>query len=423
MRETKSTFVWCVIASAVAVAVTAGCGRQQQAPSMPPVLVSTAKPTVAAITNWDEYPGRLEAVEFVEVRPRVSGYIQSIHFEDGGMVSAGDLLFVIDPRPYEAELQRAEAECRRLEAALELARAEFARAEIMRAAKAISAEEFDARQATLKQTESALDAARAARRAAELNLEYTHVRAPITGRISRRLVTVGNLVQGGGMVPGTLLTTLVSVDPVYCYFDIPESAFARYRQQLDQTSQPKCLTCQILVGGDEHSVVAGRVDFFDNRINSGTGTIKLRAVIPNPDGRLVPGAFARVRLPAECLDRALLVPEAAILSELTRKFVYVLSKDQTAEFRPIQVGRQVGSLRVVLAGLQPDDDVIVNGLLLVRPGVKVQLMPPGGMPGMQGMAGQPGASHQQQMAAPAPTAQSGRTGTRPEAPGAPAQTR
>lgn len=423
MCHTKSASICCLIGTAIAVAFTVGCGQRQQAPATPPVLVSTAKPTVAAVTNWDEYPGRLEAVEFVEVRPRVSGYIQSIHFEDGGMVSAGDLLFVIDPRPYEADLQRADAECKRLEAALELARAEFARAEKMRAANAISAEEFDARQATLKQTESALDAARAARRAAELNLEYTQVRAPITGRIGRRLVTVGNLVQGGGMVPGTLLTTLVSVDPVYCYFDVPESVFAHYRQQLEQAGPGKCLTCQILVGGDEHNAVDGRVDFFDNRINPSTGTIKVRAVVPNPDVRLVPGAFAKVRLPAECMDRALLIPEAAILSELTRKFVYVLTKDQTAEFRLIQVGRQVGPLRVVLGGLQPDDDVIVNGLLLVRPGAKVQLMPPGGMPGMQGMPGQPGAGQQQQMSAPAPAAQSGRTGTRPEAPGAPAQTK
>ncbi len=385
MRKTVKAMILPVF-TCLTLGVFTGCGRRPSGPASMPILVSVEKPRVMAVTNWDEYPGRLDAVEYVEVRPRVSGYVQSIHFQDGAYVREGDLLFVIDPRPYEAELQRVDAECRRLETALELARNDYARAEKMRAANAISEEEFDTRAKAVKQTESALDAARAARKAAELNLEYTHIKAPISGKISRRLVTVGNLVQGGGMVPGTLLTTIVSTDPIYCYFEIPEEAFARYRRLLSEHGSAGCNECFIGVEGEEGYPYKGIIDFYDNRVNLTTGTVTVRATVPNPDGRLVPGAYARVRIPAECIEGAVLVPELAVLSELTRKFVYVLGPDQIAQPRVIKVGRQVGMYRIVLEGLSPDDDVIVSGLMLVRPGVKVQVVPPGMGGGAMGVA-------------------------------------
>jgi len=425
MKKTNLIKVVGIVVVAVA-GLTACSQRQGQAPQMTP-MVTVAKPVVSVITNWDEYPGHLESIEYVEVRPRVSGYIESIHFEDGAEVKVGDLLFVIDPKPFEAELARANAELARAKAALEQARAsklqaetrvelaknDLARAEGLRAAKAISEEEYDLRSKSYREAQAALEAAsagvvvaesaiqsaQAAVRLAELNLGYTRITAPINGRIGRRLVTVGNLVQSGGAAPGTVLATIVSVDPIYCYFDVDERAFLKYRKLAFSKDGKLILPCEAALDGEEGFPHKGTIDFTDNKINATTGTIKLRGIFQNKDRALVPGAFARIRLPVEKLDSAILIPEGAILAEQTRKYVYVLNKEQIVEPRSITPGIQQGMQRVVLSGLSPQDDIVVTGLLMLRPGMKVQVVDPNKpmpMPGMAQQQGQtpPGGSQQ-----------------------------
>ncbi len=345
---------------------------------MPPPKVTTALPQTATITNWDEYPGHLEAVESVEVRPRVSGYIDSIHFQDGAEVKTGDLLFVIDPRPFQAELDRASAERQVAETRLELAKNDLDRAETLRGTRAISVEELDSRNKSFREAQAALTAAKAAEAVAQLNLDYTRVTAPIAGRIGRRLVTVGNLVQGGGMVPGTLLATLVSLDPVYCYFDADEAAFLRYRKNGETTeaagSKPAALECELALVGETGFPHRGRVDFFDNTVNPQTGTIRMRGVFANADRVLVPGMFATARVPAGPPVKGLLVPAVAIGSDQGNKFVLTVNDAGIVEPKPIQVGRQQGAMRLVTAGLTGKEAVIVNGLMMARPGGKVQVV-------------------------------------------------
>ena len=404
---------------AAALGLFTGCRPRPPAgapPGMMPV-VTVARPVLAAVTNYDEYPARFEAVEAVEVRARVSGYIASIHFTDGAEVQAGDLLLVIDPRPFVAELARAQAERLRAQAGveqakaqqrqiatrLELARNDFQRAEKLRQARAISEEEFDLRtkavreaeaalqaaQATVAAAEAALGAAEAAIQTAQLNLDYTRVTAPIAGRVGRRLVTVGNLVQGGGQAPGTVLVTLVTQSPIYAYFDVSERAYFQYRKAglaLGGAAGGPSLPCEARLDGEPDFGHRGRVDFLDNQLTPTTGTLRLRGVFENADRALVPGAFARLRLPVERVERALLIPEAAILSEQTRKFVYVLGPDQTVQPRPVTLGRPQGMQRVILGGLTSEDSVVVSGLLMLRPGMKVQVGAPGQAPAGTGSA-------------------------------------
>jgi multidrug efflux system membrane fusion protein len=340
---------------------------------------------VSTVTNWDEYPGHLEAVEMVEVRPKVAGYIESIHFDDGAEVKAGDLLFVIDPKPFEAELQRTQAERLRAETRADLARNDLKRAESLRGTKAISDEEFDTRSKAVREADAALAAARAAEASAQLNLDYCRVKAPIAGRIGRRLVTPGNLVQGGGMMPGTLLATLVSVDPVYCSFDADELAFNRYRlRRIAEGEKLAPIPCELELVGETGFPHRGQIDFFDNQVDARTGTVRVRGTFANPDRALIPGMFARVRVLAGPPEEALLIPEAAIASEQTRKFVYVVNVGEVVEPRPLQLGRAHGVERVVLSGLKPDDRVVVSGLLMLRPGIKVHVVDPNAPAGQGG---------------------------------------
>lgn len=367
------------LAVLMGLGVCVSCTRQPPAPPPRVPQVTVTHPVVATITNWDEYPAHLEAVDTVEIRSRVAGYLESIHFRDGSEVRAGQLLFVIDPKPYEAELERARAERRRAETQLELARNDFERAQRLRESRAIADEEFDARAKAVRTAEDALAAARAAETAAELNLAYTRITAPLDGRIGRRLVAVGNMIQGSTMMPGTLLATLVTQDPIYAYFEVPEETFQRYRAVLPGLTGREAgpVPCELGLAAEERYPHRGRVDFVDNQADPRTGTVRLRAVFPNPDRTLLPGMFARIRLPVERLENALLIPEAAILSEQTRKFVYVVNADGVVEPRPVELGRPHGRQRIVRSGLRPDDAVVVNGLLMLRPGVKVQVVEPG----------------------------------------------
>jgi RND family efflux transporter MFP subunit len=322
-------------------------------------------------TNWDEYPGHVEAVEEVQVRSRVSGYIDSIHFQDGAEVKAGDLLFVIDPKPYQAELERAQANRQQAETHLELTRNDLKRAESLRGTRAISEEELDIRAKAARETEDALGSARAAEAAARLNVDYTRITAPIAGRISRRMITVGNLIQAGGLEP---LTTLVSVAPIYCYFDVPEEAFLQYRANagFDPGGQAGSLPCELKLVNESGYVHRGHVDFFDNQVNSKTGTLQMRGVFANEDRALISGIFATVRVPAGPAVQALMVPDVAIGADQNYKFVYIVNETNVVETRTIKIGRADGTLRAVLEGLTPQDRVIVNGLMMARRGAHVE---------------------------------------------------
>jgi RND family efflux transporter MFP subunit len=341
--------------------------------------VTVSRPQTLTVTNWDEYPGHLEAVEMVDVRPRISGYLESIHFQDGAVVKAGDLLFIIDPKPYQAEVDRTTAQRQQAETRLDLARNDLHRAESLHGTKAISEEEFDSRSKAVREAEQGLAAAQAAEATARLNLDYTHITAPITGKIGRRLITPGNLVQlqGGGGGAANVLATIVSVDPIYCYFDVEEGLFLKYRgqaatAQLEARTDPG-LACELGLVNESGFAHQGRLDFFDNQVNPKTGTIRLRAVFPNPDGALIPGMFANVRVPAEAPGPSLLVPDVAVLSDQGYKYVYVVNATNAVETRPIELGRSHGPLRAVLKGLTPADRVVVNGLVMLRPGIPVEV--------------------------------------------------
>ncbi|HTL57881.1 MAG TPA: efflux RND transporter periplasmic adaptor subunit [Candidatus Limnocylindrales bacterium] len=365
----------------VPVAVSlVSCSPPQTKPPPPP-KVTVSQPQTMTVTNWDEYPGHVEAVEMVDVRPRVSGYIESIHFQDGSEVKAGDLLFVIDPKPYQAELDRVVAQKGEAETKLELARNDLKRAESLRGGKALSEEEYDNRSKAVRQAEASLAAAQATEAVARLNLNYTRITAPINGRIGRRLVTTGNLVQlQASSGASTLLATIVSVDPIYCYFDVEEGAFLKYRAgaQNGDTAEARTagLPCELGLVNEEGYRHRGHLDFFDNQVNPQTGTIRLRAVFENRDRALLPGMFANVRVLAGPPESALLIPDVAVLSDQGYKYVYVVDAESKAQARSIKVGRAHGSLRTITEGLKPEDRVVINGLVMLRAGGKVEVQQP-----------------------------------------------
>jgi RND family efflux transporter MFP subunit len=344
--------------------------------ALPTPKVTVKQPLLTTVTNWDEYPGHLEAVEMVEIRPRVTGYIDSIHFQDGAEVKAGELLFVIDPRPYQAELEQAQARRQQAETHLELVRNDLKRADSMRGTKAISDEEYDSRSKAVREGEAALAATKANETAVRLNLEYTQIKAPVNGKIGRRLLTVGNFVQlqGGGGGAANVLATLVSLDPIYAYFDVEEAAYHKYRRGSKQAGTNDCaLPCELGLVDEPGFIHRGHLDFFDNQVNPQTGTIRLRAVFKNEDRSLVPGMFANLRVQAEPPKEALVIPDVAVQSDQGYKFVYVANQEDKVERRDIGVGRAHGPLREVLKGLTPQDRLIVNGLIMLRPGVKVEV--------------------------------------------------
>jgi membrane fusion protein, multidrug efflux system len=357
---------WCVLLTA--------CQQEQAAPPPPPPQVTVNQPVLREVIEWDEYTGRLEAVESVDVRARVSGYLQSVHFTDGASVKKGALLFVIDPRPYQAELSRAQAALEQAIAQSERARKDFARAQQLIKSRAVSQEEVDSRAAEQRQAEEAVEAARAAVEVARLNVEFTQVRAPINGRISREFVTVGNLISGGA-ADSTLLTRIVSLEPIYCYFDVDERSYLKYSRlwHEEESSGFHEVRIPVYLGlADEQGFPhQGHLDFIDNRLDPNTGTMIGRAVFPNPNQMLLPGLFARIRLPGSSQYEALLIPDEAIGSDQTQRFAFVVNDQNTAEYRRVALGPIVDSLRVIRDGLKPEDWVIVNGVQRVRAGAKV----------------------------------------------------
>lgn len=347
----------------LALAALAACGGEpQQAPPPPPVTVAT--PLVREVADWDDYVGRFEAVESVEVKPRVSGYLQRVHFRDGDFVRAGQLLFTIDQRPAQALLDQARAQLARAEATLVNARTELARSRALANERAASTEEVEQRQAAARAGEAEVAAARANVRAQSLTLGFTSVTAPISGRLSQRRVDPGNAVTADE----TVLTTIVSTDPLHFAFDGSEALLLRYqRQGGGRAGSPVRIRLQ-----DEASYShAGRLDFIDNAIDPASGTIRARAVVPNPDGFLRAGMMAHLRLSATPPYRALLVPDTAITTDGTRRLVQVVDREGNVTGKPVVLGPLVGNLRVIRSGLNPRDRVVINGLQRIMPGQKV----------------------------------------------------
>ena len=360
--------------SGLLLLMTACTQQQPAAPPPPPPKVTVSQPVSREVVEWEEYTGRLEAVESVEVRARVNGYLQSIHFKNGTTVKQGDLLFVIDPRPYQAELERARAELGLANARLERTGKDVARAQMLVRARAVSEEEVDTRVSEQRQAQESVQAARATVNAVQLNVEFTQVRAPISGRISRNLVSVGNLINGG-TTQSTVLTTIVSLDPIYCYFEADERSYLKGMRQVrnGDHANGRASKQPVYVGlADEANFPhQGSVDFVDNRLDQNTGTITVRAVLPNPDLFLAPGLFARLRLPAGGKYKALMLPPEALGSDLSQQFVFVVDAQNLVQYRQVTPGPLIDGWRVIRDGLQPEDWVIVNGVQRARAGAQV----------------------------------------------------
>src|SRR5687767_1819574 len=325
----------------------------------PPPEVSVAQVVSRDVRQWDEFTGRVTAVETVELRPRVSGYVERVAYEEGQEVRKGDLLFMIDQRSYRAAFDQARADLERARSEAKLAASEFVRAQTLVDARAISGEEFDARKAAATQGNAAVRAAEAAVDRARLDLEFTEVRAPIDGRAGRAVVTVGNLAQADS----TLLTTLVSLDPVHVYFEADEQTYLGYNELARRGERGESRNpVRIGLANETGYPHSGTLDFTDNQVDPRTGTIRARAVVPNPDRVFTPGLFARVQLEGSGVFHALLIDDKAVLTDQDRKYVYVLGPGNTAVRRDIELGRMVDGLRVVSAGLEPADRVIVHGV-------------------------------------------------------------
>jgi multidrug efflux system membrane fusion protein len=355
----------------------AACG-QGTPPAPPPPPVTVATPTKQKLIDRDEYVGRFIAVDAVEIRARVSGYLEKIHFTDGQLVKAGDLLMTVDQRPFQAAVAQARADLARAKSQSDLTAADLGRAETLLQQKTIAEALYDQRVQAKRAADAALQAAEAALKTAELNLEFTELRAPVSGRIGDRRVSPGNLVTGGTTGNTTLLATVVSIDPIRFEFSFDEASYLRYQRiakdagRADERGQKLPVELRLL---DEKTFEhKGEIDFVDNVIDTGSGTIRGRAAFANPNSLFTPGMFARIRVPGSPEYEALLVPDASIGTEQIRKFVYVVDAENTVRQKYIELGSLRGNLRVVRSGLEPNDRVIVNGLMRARAGSKVAPM-------------------------------------------------
>jgi RND family efflux transporter MFP subunit len=396
--ETRSGFAWMkqpslrrlalVSALGPVMALLAACGQGQQPAqgAPPPPTVTVANPTKRTIVDQDEYVGRFVAIDSVEVRARVSGYLEKVHFTDGQIVKQGDLLFTIDRRPFQNTLDQARANLATAKSNLTYAEGDLARGQQLVRDRTIAEQTFEQRAQAKRNAEAAVAAMEAAVRQAELDLQFTELRAPVTGRIGDRRVSPGNLVAGGttaGTGTTTLLATIVSTDPIRFEFTFDEASFLRYERLSKETRNGESwastpVTLKLI---DEKDFVHhGRMDFVDNVIDRASGTIRGRAVFANPDSLFTPGMFARVRIPGSAPYEALLVPDVAIGTDQARKYVLVVGTDNTVAQKYVTLGELVGDLRVIKSGLGADDRVIVNGLIRARPGGKVTPQEQGAAP-------------------------------------------
>ncbi|PYJ40539.1 MAG: efflux transporter periplasmic adaptor subunit [Verrucomicrobia bacterium] len=359
-------------------AAESGC-RKASLPSQGPLPVNVVNVIEKEVNEWDEFTGRLEAVESVEIRPRVSGYITEIRFAAGAIVKKGDLLYVIDPRPYQADFDRAAAELERMEAQLKLAQIELDRAKELRGKNTISASEFDQKAATYQGAFAAVRSAEAAKNSAALNLEFTQIKSPIDGRVSDERITIGNLVQPGAG-PENVLTTVVSVDPIYAKVDADENAVLKYVKLSEQGKRVSARTAKIPafveLGNETDFPHEGIIDFVDNRLDPGTGTIRARIVLKNWNPNFItPGFFVRVRISGATPYRAALVDDKVITSQQGVKYAFVVKPDNTVERRTLQTGPIFEGKRIVKSGLKDGDKVISTRLQIVQAGMHVTPVP------------------------------------------------
>ena len=356
----------------------AGC-KKSVAPQQGSLPVNVVTVIEKEVNEWDEFTGRLEAVESVEIRPRVSGYITEVHIEAGAIIKKGDLLYVIDPRPYQADFDRAAAEFERMQAQLKLAQIELDRAKDLRTKNTISASEFDQKAATYQGASAAAASAEAAKNSAALNLEFTQIKSPIDGRVSDARITLGNLVQPGAG-PESVLTTVVSVDPIYAKVDADENAILKYVKLSDEGKRVSARTAKIPafveLGNETGFPHEGYIDFVDNRLDPGTGTVRARAVLKNWNPNLItPGFFVRVRVAGATAYRAALIPDKVISSQQGVKYVFVVKADNTLERRNVETGTMFEGKRIVKSGLKDGEKVVSTRLQLIQPGMPVKPIP------------------------------------------------
>ena len=363
-----------LLASLSAALGLSGCDNKPASSGPPLPAVTVSQPLQQRITEWDEYTGRFVAVATVEVRARVSGFIDSIHFKDGQVVKQGDLLFVIDPRPYRLAVDQAKAELDRTRAKLDIATLDLERATPLVRSQTVTEREYDTRKSTHRDAAAASSSSDAALKQAQLNLEWTEVRAPIAGRISDRRVDAGNLITGG-QSGATLLTSIVSIDPIHFAFDGSEADFIRYMRLASAGARPSSRDVQnpvaVRLADEADYKHEGKMDFVDNVVNSKTGTIRGRAIFENKDGLLTPGFFGRLRLFGGD-HQALLLPDSAIASDQSNKIVFTVADDGTVGVKRVEIGPIIRGLRVIRSGLAATDRVVIEGLPRARPGQKVK---------------------------------------------------
>src|SRR5215510_519949 len=365
-----------LVAALLAVTLS-GCGQSPPASqaATPPPPVTVAQPVKRTVTDWDEFTGRFDAIQEVQVRARVGGFVTNVEFKDGDMVHAGDLLYIIDPRPFQAVATQADGQLADARAKTELAKRELDRGLNLVQTSAVSEQTVDQRRQALQAANASEMQAEGALKAAQLNVEFTHVMAPITGRVSRHLVTPGNLVQGSDNGASTLLTTIVSLDPIYIYFDVDEATYLKNNKLWFEGKRPSSRDTpnpvQVALSGETKPSHDGKMDFIDNRLDVSTGTLRSRALIPNKDLSILPGQFGRVRLIGSAPYEALLIPDTAIATDQSRKIVFVVKDDDTVEARTVTLGPLEDGLRVIRTGLNGEDRVIVDGIQRARVGAKV----------------------------------------------------
>ncbi|PWE53517.1 efflux transporter periplasmic adaptor subunit [Metarhizobium album] len=350
-------------------AIAAQSGQAAQVPAIP-VTVATVEPH--NVSTWQEFSGRLEAVDRVEVRSRVAGAIQSVHFREGGLVRTGDLLITIDPAPYEAAVARAESQVASVQARLDLATAELARGKVLSSKSTISQSDFAQRQSAFSEATAARQAAVAALKVAQLDLGYTEIRAPIAGRVGKLEITVGNLVAAGSASP--VLTTLVSIDPIYAGFSVNEELVAKTLAALPSPSGVPAIEAvpvEITTLAGKVAPIRGKLQLIDNEVDAASGTIRVRAVFDNPGGLLIPGQFVRIRLGEPNASERLTISERAIGTDQDKKFVFVVGADNTASYRQVELGAKVDDKRIVEKGLAAGDTIVVSGLQRIRSGAVV----------------------------------------------------
>jgi RND family efflux transporter MFP subunit len=340
-----------------------------QAAAPPPPTVTVAKPILKDIVEQDDFIGRFEAVDQVDIRARVSGYLDKVHFQDGALVKVGDPLFTIDQRPYRAALEQADATVASAQVRAEFASNDLERAESLRRTGNIAEQLLDQRRSNYLTARADLDRAQAAQRQARLDMEFTEIKAPLAGRISRRLISEGNLINANQ----TVLTNIVSLDPIQFYFDVDERSYLAYmRQQSGFSGNGKAPNKVLLTMSDERAEPrAGRLDFVDNRLDAASGTVRARAVFDNKDLFLTPGLFGRVTVSGSDPYRGVLIPDEAVGNDQDRRIVYVLAEDNTVAMRPVRPGPRIDGYRVIRTGLKGDETIVVNGIMRIRPGQKV----------------------------------------------------